>query len=492
MQAESKAALAHLKRLGFLDLIEEDVPVEVRLSLAGDVRGVPPQVPPPLGIDVEVVGTAVRLLLDEADAPGGGGIYADVGRLLVRDGAGEPAEEKGGAKGGGGASGVGASSSASMGGGEIELTAGYRMHPPRPSARSVRGVADEVVRVRVDGIRVHDIVPGRHAVGARMLHESAIELTLKRTTGGDVSDGAASGSGRSSKRGGGAAAAEPKLVAVTGTGNDLVAELTPAQTKRLRQLARQLDISDADTSASQGRKPPPKRSTPSSQPAEPIQQPVVVRFAHPRVALTLGSAGAALLSTLLTNLNVGIERKLGGDTELSGAIGSWDLSGRALHDISRVRAASSDHGSSASAARPLVRVQGGVAAPPSDGLPSDGPRGDAAVIGVQTRGLGSWLCCCCRTGEAAVKLAIGSQRLCGFWLPLVRLFAILCCCLRPVRNLLLLALPLVCETSCCCCSAACARLGRLLCHPRRRGGSSKRRPFEEVGELPSIELLAKT
>ena len=151
--------------------------------------------------------------------------------------------------------------------------------------------------------------------------------------------------------------------------------------------------------------------------------------------------------------------------------------------VSCVRAAS-DHDFSASAARPLVRVQRGAAAPPSDG-----PRRDAAVIGVQARGLGAWLCCCCRTGEAVIKLAFDDQRLCRLWLPLVRLFAILCCCLRPVRNLLLLALPLFCETSCCCCSAACARIGRRFCHPRRRTSSCKRRSFGEMEELPSVELL---
>jgi hypothetical protein len=80
------------------------------------------------------------------------------------------------------------------------------------------------------------------------------------------------------------------------------------------------------------------------------------------------------------------------------------------------------------------------------------------------------------------------------WLPLARLIAILCCCMRPLRNFVCLAIPTLCEFACCCCSAACARVGRCLCYPRARPRVRARR-FEngkDADDAPSIELLSVT
>ena len=201
-----------------------------------------------------------------------------------------------------------------------------------------------------------------------------------------------------------------------------------------------------------------------------------------------------MLSSLATNLAFALERHPSRAVQLSGTLGSWDLGGKPLHELARARGAraASDDGLGR-LARPVVRFEGegGSGDAEEGGLPS------LAVVGVRTGGLGAWLCCCCRTGEAAVRLALmgAACRCCSLYLPLVRLAAILCCCLRPVRNLLALAMPFVCEAACCCCPTSCFRLMAWCCQPRPKkfGHRPPRRPGDhDAEELPSVELLGIT
>ena len=97
-----------------------------------------------------------------------------------------------------------------------------------------------------------------------------------------------------------------------------------------------------------------------------------------------------------------------------------------------------------------------------------------------------------------MRLALlgASCKCCALYLPLLRLVAIIFCCLKPVRNLVALAMPFVCEAACCCCPTACARFAAWCCTPRPKkfGHRPPRRPGEnpDAEELPSVELLGIT